>query len=408
MKKIVVIGGGPAGMIAAGMAAQRGCEVHLFEKNDRLGKKLYITGKGRCNITNAGDIQDLIDHIPGNPNFLYSPFYSFSNQDVVAFFEKLGVPTKIERGNRIFPISDRAADVVDALEGFLDQNNVQVHLEDPVEKILIEENQVRGIQTKHYDLFAADRVVIATGGLSYPTTGSTGDGYRFAKAAGHKVTELLPALVPLLIKENWCKDLQGLSLRNIEIHIKNRQNKVVYKDFGEMLFTHYGVSGPVILSASRHLLHDRQNEYTLWIDLKPALDYKTLDQRILRDFEKYHRKAFKNALDDLLPQKIIPIIIDLSQIDPEKKVNEITKEERKQLGNRIKELRCTITGTRGFKEAVVTVGGVKVDEIHPGTMESKLIPGMFFAGEVLDVDGYTGGYNLQIAFSTGYAAGIHV
>lgn len=408
MKKVIVIGGGPAGMIAAGMAASRGYEVHLFEKNNKLGKKLYITGKGRCNLTNAGEIQELIEHIPGNANFLYSAFYTFTNQDTVDFFHQLGVPTKIERGNRVFPISDYAGDVVEALRGFLDQNGVQIHYNALVEKVYIQNGQAIGIKIGNIPNFHGDAVIVATGGLSYPTTGCTGDGYKFAREAGHTVKPLNPALVPLLIKEVWIQDLQGLSLKNIGITIKDAKKKAIYKDFGEMLFTHYGVSGPIILSASRHLLNNPSDIFMLHIDLKPALDAKVLDQRILRDFEKYHRKHFKNALDELLPQKLIPIIIQLSEIDPDKKVYEVTKEERKRLINLIKNLTCTITGTRGFKEAVITVGGVAVDEVNPATMESKMVQDLYFVGEVLDVDGYTGGFNLQIAFSTGYIAGMNV
>ena len=408
MGKIIVVGGGAAGLMAGGRAGENGHEVHIYEKNDRLGKKIYITGKGRCNITNAGDIDDFMDNIPGNPYFMYSAFYTLDSKGTIDFFENLGVKTKVERGNRVFPVSDKAGDVVRALERYVKKNNVKLHLESPVKEVLVSDGKVKGIKLVNGKEVEADAVIVSIGGLSYPGTGSTGDGYRFAKELGHKVTKLYPSLVPLKAKENWCERLMGLSLRNISIVIKNSKGRSIYKDFGEMLFTHYGVSGPVILSASRHLLGKLDEGNTLTIDLKPALDEKKLDDRLLRDFEKYINKDFKNALDDLLPQKLIPVIIDLSGISPEKKVHDITKEERKRLCKLIKGLTITITGVTGYNEAVVTSGGVDVDEINPSTMESKLIKNLYFAGEVLDVDAYTGGYNLQIAFSTGYCAGMHV
>lgn len=405
-KKIVVIGGGAAGMIAAGISAKRGNEVHLFEKNKILGKKIYITGKGRCNLTNSGDIQNFIDNIPSNPFFLYSSFYNFSNIDTIEFFNNLGVETKIERGGRVFPVSDKSEDIINTLISFLKNNKVNIHVEEPVNNILIENNKVIGISTKTHEKFYCDKIIIATGGLSYPATGSTGDGYKFAKDAGHKITNLNPSLVPLKIKENWCSQLQGLSLKNVGILVKDN-NKVIYKDFGELLFTHYGVSGPIILSASRNIVDKMKNNLTITIDLKPALDEKTLDNRILRDFEKNKNKDFKNSLDELLPQKLIPVIIMLSNISAVKKVNEITKDERKNICKLIKNLSLSISGTRGYNEAVITMGGINTDEIDPSTMESKFIKDLFFAGEVIDVDAYTGGYNLQIAFSTGYTAGIN-
>ncbi len=407
MKKVGIIGGGAAGMIAAIFSARKGNEVHIFEKNTKLGKKIYITGKGRCNITNSGDIQNFIDNIAGNPYFIYSPFYNFSNEDTIKFFNELGVETKIERGGRVFPVSDRAGDVVRALEKELQKRKVKVHYGETVNKLLISEmGEIKGFSTDKTKEFLCDRVLISTGGLSYPGTGSTGDGYKFAKSSGHKVTELYPSLVPFTVKENWCKELQGLSLKNIKINIDSDKKKNIYEDFGEMLFTHYGVSGPVILSASRNIIPYMKDKLTLNIDLKPALEEKVLDSRILRDFEEFKNKDFKNSLDELLPQKLIPIIIQLSEISPEKKVNVITKEERKHLCRLIKNLKLTITGTRGFNEAVVTCGGVNIAEIEPSTMESKLVKGLYFAGEVIDVDAYTGGYNLQIAFSTGYTSGI--
>lgn len=405
MAKIAVIGGGAAGMLAAGRAAQRGHEVHLFEKNNRLGKKILITGKGRCNVTNDGDLDTFLDNIPGNPYFMYSVFYRFDNQALRQLLLDMGLETKVERGNRVFPVTDRSLDVVQALEKYMRQNKVALHLESQVEHVVMKEGKVTGIRLKNQKELPFDAVIVTTGGLSYPNTGSTGDGYRMAKAAGHTVTKLYPSLVPLKTSESWCQELMGLSLRNIAIRICNEKGKTVYEDFGEMLFTHFGVSGPVILSASRHILTDTEKGFHLYIDLKPALDEKQLDHRLLRDFEKYSNKDFRNALGDLLPQKLIPVIISLSGIDPEKKVNGITKEERKQLLHLLKALPLTIIGVTGYNEAVVTSGGICVDEIDPSTMESKLVKNLYFAGEVLDVDAYTGGFNLQIAFSTGYTAG---
>lgn len=407
MKKVVVIGAGAAGMMAAGISAKKGNEVHLFEKNRKLGKKIYVTGKGRCNLTNVGDIQNFIDNIPGNPFFLYSSFYNLDSEATIQFFNHLGLSTKVERGGRVFPVSDKAADVVETLEEFLKINHVHIHCEEPVEKLIIDNNSIKGIVTKKNKEFRCDSVIIATGGLSYPGTGSTGDGYSLAKSVGHTVTPLYPSLVPFNVEEQWCKDLQGLSLKNIEISIKNKKNREIYKDFGELLFTHYGVSGPVVLSASRNVINDLKDGLALSIDLKPALDEKSLDSRVLRDFEKFKNKSFKNALDELLPQKLIPIIINLSAIPEDKKVNEITKQERKKLCDLIKKLTVHINSTRGYNEAVVTAGGIDVTQIDPGTMQSKIIKNLYFAGEVMDVDAYTGGYNLQIAFSTGYTAGIN-
>lgn len=408
MGKVIVVGGGAAGMVAAGRAAENGHEVHLYEKNSKLGKKIYITGKGRCNLTNAGDVENFIENIPGNPFFLYSALYSMDSTKTIEFFNSLGLETKIERGNRVFPVSDKASDVVDILENYNKNNGVKIHLDRNVENLIIKNGMVKGIRLSNRTDIAADAVIIATGGLSYPGTGSTGDGYKMAKSVGHSVTKLYPSLVPLKTKEKWCSDLMGLSLKNIEIVIKDKNNKSIYKDFGEMLFTHYGVSGPVILSASRSIIDKLGEECIIEIDLKPALDFKTLDLRLLRDFEKYINKDFKNALEDLLPQKLIPIIISLSGIDKLKKVHDITKDERRSLAQVIKALKLTITGTTGYKEAVITSGGICVDELNPGSMESKIIKNLHFVGEVIDVDGYTGGYNLQIAFSTGFAAGENI
>ncbi|MBQ3031337.1 MAG: NAD(P)/FAD-dependent oxidoreductase [Anaerotignum sp.] len=404
-KKVIVVGAGAAGLMAAGRAAEKGHEVHLYEKNNRIGKKILITGKGRCNVTNDSDVEGLLDNIPGNPYFMYSSFYQLDSFGLQEFFRNLGLELKVERGKRVFPVSDRSLDVVLALEKYIKQNKVKLHLESPVDSILIEDGKAAGIRLKNGKEEKADGVIVCTGGLSYPGTGSTGDGYRFAKAAGHHVTKLYPSLVPLKTAENWCHELMGLSLKNIEITVENNKGKKVYTDFGEMLFTHFGVSGPVILSASRHIILTIEEGYKLYIDLKPAMDEKKLDARLLRDFEKFANKDFVNALDELLPQKLIPVIIELAEIDPRKKVNSITKEERKRLLGLIKGLPLTITGVTGYNEAVVTCGGIETDEIDPSTMESKLVKNLHFAGEVLDVDAYTGGFNLQIAFSTGYTAG---
>ncbi len=404
--KVIVIGGGPAGIMAAGIAAQRGNEVVLLEKNERLGKKLLISGKGRCNITNATDIEGLIENTPGNGNFLYSAFYSFSNQDLIDFINDLGVKTKVERGERVFPVSDSAKDVMHALQTFINKNNVKVMTESAVKKILTQDGKVIGVERINGSIMEANSVILAVGGMSYPGTGSTGDGYEMARRLGHTITPLKPSLVPLVTKESWIKELQGLSLKNVAVTFKNKNGKEIYNDFGEMIFTHFGVSGPVILSASRHLLSYDFKDIKLLIDLKPALSEEKLDERIQRDFEKYTRKQFKNSLDDLLPQKLISVIVYLSGINPEKAVNQITKEERKRLVVLLKGLEATIIAARPIKEAIVTAGGIKTNEINPSTMESKKVKGLFFAGEVIDVDAYTGGFNLTIAFSTGYLAGM--
>ncbi len=401
---VIVIGAGAAGMMAAGTAASLGKSVIVIEKNKILGKKLLITGKGRCNVTNSAEVEDLIQNVPVNGSFLYSAFYTFSNADVIDFFERMGVPLKNERGGRVFPDSDKSEDIVNALKRYMYQNNVVItHAE--VTKILTNSDKVIGVKLKDGSELKCNSIIIATGGISYPTTGSTGDGYEFARQIGHEITPLSPSLVPIETKETWVKDAMGLSLKNVMVTVRDNLNKKVFSEFGEMLFTHFGVSGPVILSASSHIKDIGSKEYKLIIDLKPALTIEKLDHRIQRDFEKYSRKQFINALNDLLPQKLIPIIASLSQIPFEKPVNQITKSERLTLANTIKNLPLIIKSFRPIGEAIITSGGVSVNEINPGTMESKILEGVFFAGEIIDVDAYTGGYNLQIAFSTGYLAG---
>ena len=407
MSNVIVVGGGAAGMMAAVFAARNGQNVQLLEKNEKLGKKLFITGKGRCNITNAADIEDLFTAVISNPKFLYSGFYSFTNQQVIDFFEELGVKTKIERGERVFPVSDHSSDVIAAFSRELKSLGVSVSLHTEVRELLCEQDKVCGVLLTNGKKMKADAVIVATGGISYPSTGSTGDGYRFAKETGHRVTELLPSLVPMEVRQWYAKELQGLSLRNIEIRITDEKKKL-YEEFGEMLFTHYGVTGPVILSASSVVGKTlRKKELTLHIDLKPALSEEQLDKRILREFDANHNKQYKNSIDSLFPAKLKPVMIELSEIEPEKKVNEITKEERQRLVHLIKDFTMTLTGLRSYNEAIITKGGVSVKEIDPGTMESKKMKGLYFAGEVLDLDAVTGGYNLQIAWSTGYLAGIN-
>ena len=402
--KVIVVGGGAAGMMAAFWAAKEGDDVILLEQNEKLGKKLFITGKGRCNVTNACGIEELLDHVVTNKEFLYSGFYSFSNEMVIELLEKLGCPMKIERGNRVFPLSDHSSDVIRALEQGLRQNGVEIRLNTKVKNILKDNGCAAGVRLAGGDTVKADKVIVATGGMSYPSTGSTGDGYRFARENGHHITELVPALVPLQTAGDICSRLQGLSLQNIKA-VLTADGKKVYDEFGEMLFTHFGVSGPVILSASSHLKQYRGKKLELHIDWKPALSDEQLDHRILRDFQKVMNKEFKNSLDHLLPKKAIPVMIELSGIPGHKKVNEITKEERRRLLSLMKDFTLTVTGARGFKEAIITQGGIDVKEIDPGTMESKKIKGLYFAGEVLDLDAVTGGFNLQIAWSTGYLAG---
>lgn len=407
MRKIIVVGGGAAGMMAAVTAARKGKNVLLLEKNEKLGKKLFITGKGRCNITNSAEIDELFSAVVSNPKFLYSSFYSLTNDQVIDFFEELGVKTKVERGGRVFPESDHSSDVIRALEQELKRLGAEIRLRTEVKEILAEGGRAKGVRLSSGEKLNADAVIIATGGISYPSTGSTGDGYRFARECGHKVTELSPALVPMEVEEWYAKELMGLSLRNIEIKITDGKKKL-YEEFGEMLFTHYGVTGPVILSASSIVGKKlKEHPLTLHIDLKPALTEEQLDKRVLREFEANHNRQFKNAADSLFPAKLKPVIVELSGIPEEKKVNEVTKEERLRFVRMIKDFSMTLTAMRGYNEAIITKGGVSVKEIDPGTMESRLVNRLYFAGEVLDLDAVTGGYNLQIAWSTGYLAGMN-
>lgn len=405
MSKVLVVGGGAAGMFAAIAAAQCGHQVAVYEKNDRLGKKLFITGKGRCNITNACDMDGLFASVVSNSKFLYSSFYGYTNQDVIDFFERIGVKTKIERGDRVFPVSDHSSDVIRGLEQEMKRLHVAVHLQTSVRNVVAEDGHFAKLILGDGTEVTGDTCIVATGGLSYQATGSTGDGHRFAETLGHTVTECMPSLVPMECKEGWVMELQGLSLRNVTAAIYDGKKKL-YDDFGEMLFTHYGVSGPLMLSASSYVgkkLKDK--ELKLVIDLKPALSEEQLDARVLRDFEENHNRQFKNAIGRLFPAKLTPVMIELSGIDPEKKVNVITKEERLQFVKMIKHLPVTLTGLRDYREAIITRGGVKTKEVDPGTMESKIVEGLRFAGEVLDLDALTGGFNLQIAWSTAYAAG---
>jgi len=426
MSKVIVIGGGPAGMMAALAAAENGHEVLLLEKNDKLGKKLYITGKGRCNITNAGDMEDLFANVMTNSKFLYSAFYGYDNLMVMDFFEKEGLAIKNERGNRVFPVSDHSSDVINTLQRALKKAGVEVKLYTEVGNLLYEDRPnaeeldkkeahqiVKGVQLKSglvdgKKTVMADAVIVATGGFSYQATGSTGDGYRFARDMGHTVTEIYPSLVPFNVKEDYVKEMQGLALKNVTVRIFDGKKKL-YEDFGEMLFTHFGVSGPLLLSASAKIAPKfTSKELQMEIDLKPALDEEQLDKRILKDFEEAKNKQFKNSIGKLFPTKMIPVILELSEIDPDKKVNEITREERASFIKLIKAFPVTLSGLRDFREAIITKGGVKVNEVNPSTMESKKVKNLYFCGEVLDLDALTGGYNLQIAWSTGHLAGISV
>ena len=400
---IAVIGGGPAGLMAAGLAAEAGASVTLFEKNPKVGRKLAITGKGRCNVTNNCDVQTVLANVPVNPRFLYSALGRFSPADTMAFFEKLGVPLKTERGGRVFPVSDKAIDVVDALFFWVKRAGVTI-VNEPVEDILTRDGRVTGVFAGNHD-HKADRVILATGGASYPLTGSTGDGYRFAKALGHTIVPPRPSLVPLVEDGTVCQSLMGLSLRNVAITVLEN-DKTIYQDFGEMLFTHFGLSGPLILSASAHMRHFGSKNYRIEIDLKPALDEKTLDKRVLGDFEKHKNSDFVNALGELLPRKLIPAVIEAAGIDPRVKVHSITKAERASLVRVLKHFPIRISGARPIAEAIVTTGGVSVKQVDPKTMASKITPGLYFAGEILDVDAYTGGFNLQIAWATGRLAGL--
>ena len=398
---ICVVGGGAAGMLAAGIAAGRGYKVVLFEKNPYTGKKLRITGKGRCNLTNNSSVRDVLDNIPTNSRFMYSSLYGFTPQDVMAFFEDLGVKLKTERGNRVFPESDKAEDIVNALRRFIKKNGVEQRFEQ-VTDIIAEGGRVTAVKTANGET-PCKAVFLCTGGKSYPMTGSTGDGYEMAKRLGHKITEIKPSLVPLVCEQSFCHDMTGLSLKNVTLTVYDKKGKKVFSDLGEMLFTHFGITGPLVLSASSHI-RDYSKKHYVTIDMKPGLDHKKLDARLLRDFEKYSNKAIINALGELLPRSMIPVMIALAGIPEDTKVHSITKAQRMSLLENIKAMRIDITGPRPIDEAIITSGGVSVKEVDPSTMESKLVKGLYFAGEILDVDAYTGGFNLQIAWSTAYAA----
>lgn len=405
MSKVLIIGGGAAGMMAAIAAAYNGNEVHVFEKNEKNGKKLFITGKGRCNITNASDIENHFANIMRNSKFLYSAYHCLDSYGVCTMIESAGVETKIERGNRVFPLSDKSSDVIYALNKMMRDIGVNIHLKSEIVSVS-KENENIILKEKNGKKHIGDACIIATGGISYPVTGSTGDGYKFAEKIGHTITERYPSLVPFNIKEEFCKELQGLSLKNVELKIQDETGKQYYSEMGEMLFTHFGISGPLVLSASGHISDKlKEHQFISKIDLKPALSNEALDKRILKDFEENINRNFNNSLDKLLPKKLIPVIVELSGINQYKKVHEITKEERENLVKLIKELKMSISGARGYNEAIITKGGVSVKDINPKTMESKIVPGIYFAGEVLDIDALTGGYNLQVAWSTGYLAG---
>lgn len=416
MPRVIVVGGGPAGMMAAITAAENGNDVTIIEKMPSFGRKLLITGKGRCNITSSLDMSEFIKNTPGNGRFLYSAFQNYTNKDIIEFLKRQGLEVKEERGNRIFPVTDKSIDVLNCFKKRIDELKIKCKLDTRVEKILIKNNEVLGVRTNK-EIIQTDKIILATGGKSYPLTGSTGDGYKIAKDLGHVITTIKPSLVPLEVYEKEeCKKLQGLSLRNVGIKIiDSERKKMIYEDFGEMVFTHFGISGPIILSGSAHLARYKDIDYllkkryvNLSIDLKPALTEEQLDDRILRDFKEFKNKQFKHSLDKLLPQKLIPLIIELSGIDENKRVNEITKTERKRLVQLLKCFTITIKAFRPVEEAIITSGGINVREINPKTMESKIIKGLYFAGEIIDVDAYTGGFNLQIAYSTGYTAGISV
>jgi len=405
MVTVAVIGGGPAGMMAALKASEHN-KVILIEKNNKLGKKLYITGKGRCNVTSSKDISEFFDNIPGNPEFLYSSLYSFTNEDTMNFLKNSGVRLKIERGDRVFPDSDKSSDIISAFEKELIKRGVDIRLNSHVKDMDCRNSRINSITLDDGTIIEADHYILCTGGISYPQTGSSGEGHVLAKKFGHNVTKLLPSLVPVEVKEDWVKDLQGLSLKNVEFRIMDKKNKTIYKDFGEMLFTHFGLSGPIVLSGSR--IVNFHKELKAVINLKPALTAEELDKRIQKDFNKNINKAFKNSLDELLPKKLIQTVVELSTIDGDKKVNLITKDERKHLVQLLQNLTFNIKGLRPVAEAIITAGGINVKEIDPSTMKSKIVSNLSFAGEIVDVDALTGGFNIQIALSTGYLAGISI
>ena len=410
MKRVVVIGGGAAGLMAAVIAGREGAKVTLLEKMNYVGKKMGITGKGRCNITNACDMSDFIKNTPGNGKFLYGAYERFTNEDLLQLLHDAGLETKVERGGRVFPASDSALDVRNTFMKLMKHYGVDVHLEEPVKKLLVDDGVVTGVVTDK-ETYHADAVVIATGGKSYPATGSTGDGYILAAQVGHKITDIRPSLVPIVTEESWVKDLMGLSLRNVELSVVAK-NKVQAKMFGEMMFTHFGITGPIVLSLSHTVgkLMRKKNIGTIGLDinLKPALSPETLDKRLQKDFELYSKKQLINGMKDLLPSRLIPLIIELAGIDPQKPINQISKEERQQIGYMLQHMPLTVKGLRPVEEAIVTAGGISLKEFNPKTMESKLVKGLYGAGEVLDIDAFTGGYNLQAAFSTGYVAAMHI
>lgn len=410
MKRVVVIGGGAAGLMAAVIAGREGAKVTLLEKMNYVGKKMGITGKGRCNITNACDMSDFIKNTPGNGKFLYGAYERFTNEDLLQLLHDAGLETKVERGGRVFPASDSALDVRNTFMKLMKHYGVDVHLEEPVKKLLIDDGVVTGVVTDR-ETYHVDAVVIATGGKSYPATGSTGDGYILAAQVGHKITDIRPSLVPIVTEESWVKDLMGLSLRNVELSIVAK-NKVQAKMFGEMMFTHFGITGPIVLSLSHTVgkLMRKKNIGTIVLDinLKPALSSETLDKRLQKDFDLYSKKQLINGMKDLLPSRLIPLIIELAGIDPQKPINQISKEERQQIGYMLQHMPLTVKGLRPVEEAIVTAGGISLKEFNPKTMESKLVKGLYGAGEVLDIDAFTGGYNLQAAFSTGYVAAMHI
>ena len=407
-KKVIVIGAGAAGTIAAGMAAKNGADVLLIERNEKIARKVMITGKGRCNVTNnVADTQEFISNIPGNGRFLFSAFSAFNSNDTMEFFENLGVELKVERGNRVFPVSDKAVDIVDALNRFISSSGVKRKTERVIE-LIVENNKILGVRTDIDNEYFADSVIVATGGMSYPKTGSSGDGYKLAESVGHTVTTLRPSLSALVCREGLCSECMGLSLKNVSLSVYDtKKKKEIYSDFGEMLFTHFGVSGPMVLSASAHLRELEKERYELYIDLKPALSKEKLDDRILRDFNDNSNKSVSNILSLLLPKSLISPVLRLAKIKASEKANQITKEMRKNLVDTIKAIKLTVIDINDISEAIVTSGGIKISEINPKTMESKICSGLYFAGEVIDCDGYTGGFNLQIAFSTGYLAGIN-